>query len=92
MLKYRITYTEPVNGKTTREIECATIHQPIPSRPTIEFYRKDEATEKNVLILTINPANVIQVELLEGEAVQASSETLQDANDPLGAEAFGHDG
>lgn len=89
MLKYKVVYSEKVDGKTERVVECDYVTPPNSNDPLITFWNRTESGPHKRL-LSVNPASVHQVELLEGEE-QKTDDKIVDAQDPLSAEAFGHE-
>jgi hypothetical protein len=78
MLKYTITYSDgSSDGSNTREIECDWVNMPTTSNPMIEF-RKDP----NTLLLAVNPANIMSLELLQGTQVNDGTHVYDEADGP----------
>lgn len=78
MLKYRITYADnSANGSNTRDVQCGWINMPSFESPLIEFMGPD-----GNVILAVNPANVTQLELLDGVPVVADNKTFDSADGP----------
>lgn len=79
MLKYRITFSSSDEaGMKTREVECRYIKMPDTYNELIYFYGESSVHP----VLAVNPANVAQLELLEGDPVVEDNKTFDSADGP----------
>jgi hypothetical protein len=65
-MKYFIIYSDSSSdGKASHEVECDWVNMPTESNSMIEFRKKTE-DGTNRIVLAVNPANVMALELVEG--------------------------